>query len=61
MMSGEYFLSEKVKDEQKKEKKRAEKEEYKLAKAVERNKNLEAPKEEEKYVNRKPTDIESLK
>ena len=66
MMSGEYFLSEKVKQDQKREKKREQKEDHKQSKAVERNKSLQAPKEEDvpaavKYVNRKPTDIEGLK
>jgi hypothetical protein len=40
MMSGEYFLSEKVKQDQKREKKREQKEDHKQSKAVERNKSL---------------------
>jgi len=40
MMSGEYFLSEKVKQDQKRDKKREQKEDHKQSKAVERNKSL---------------------
>jgi len=66
MMTGEYFLSEKTKDLQKKEKKREQKEQRKETKAVERNKTLEAPDETEpvqteKYINKKPSSVDDLK
>ena len=69
MMTGEYFLSEKVKEDIKREKKREQKETRKQERAQERNKTLAAPEEEEvkeqpqthKYVNKKPSNIDDLK
>ncbi len=67
MMTGEYFLSEKAKDQQKRDKKREQKESRKEIRAVERNLTLNAPDEEDiaaqphKYVNKKPTNVEDLK
>jgi hypothetical protein len=65
MMTGEYFLSEKTKELQKKEKKREQKEQRKESKAIERNQTLEAPEEQEavseKYINRKPSSVDDLK
>jgi hypothetical protein len=64
MMTGEYFLSAKARDMQKKDKKREQKEQRKETKAVERNLTLEAPEEDEpahKYVNKKPSSVDDLK
>ncbi len=69
MMTGEYFLSEKAKDDIKREKKRDQKDTRKSDKAQERNKTLAAPVEEEagdtlhahKYVNKKPQNVDDLK
>lgn len=66
MATGEYFLSEKAKDDIKREKKREQKDDRKNAKITERNRTLQAPEDaeeprESKYENKKPKDIESLK
>ena len=66
MMTGEYFLSEKAKDDIKREKKREQKDTRKQERAQERNKTLTAPEEEaapstHKYVNKKPSNVEDLK
>lgn len=66
-MTGEYFLSEKAKEDIKREKKREQKDNRKQERAQERNKTLTAPEEEEvaptthKYVNKKPSNVEDLK
>lgn len=62
-MTGEYFLSEKQKDDIAREKKRDAKADRKAAKVDQRNKSLVAPEEPEaaKYVNQKPKDLDALK
>ena len=68
-MTGEYFLSEKAKEDIKREKKRDQKDTRKQDRAQERNKTLAAPEDEEateaqqahKYVNKKPTNVDDLK
>jgi len=65
MMTGEYFLSAKQRDQDKKDKKREQKESRKEQKAEERNMTLTAPDEDgptaHKYVNKKPSSVEDLK
>ena len=66
MMTGEYFLSQKAKDQEKRDKKREQKETRKTERAEERNLTLTAPKEDDdaptkKYENRKPSSVEDLK
>lgn len=68
MMTGEYFLSNKAKEQEKREKKREQKESRKEQRAVQRNSTLDAPDEDQpdepaaaKYVNKKPSSVDELK